>query len=137
VRAGVDHNTGEWLYGWAHVVQSIQIILTTRIGSRIWRRTFGAAVTSIQDANAHPRTLLEFYRNVADALQNHEPGYRLETINLKKSGRDGVFEFELSGTYFPRGHLGDFSISEKRGFTSIVNDTGPGGIEIIAGRVAA
>ena len=136
MRTGVDQHTGEWLSGWAHCVQSIQIILTTRIGARIWRRTFGAAVQSIQDANAHPRTLVEFYRSVAEALDKWEPGYKLDTIELKKSGRDGVFHFNMTGTYYPNGHLGDFSISEKRAFCSIANDNGPGAIEIIVGRAA-
>lgn len=137
MRTGVNQVTGEWLSGWSHCVQSIQIILTTRIGTRIWRRTFGAAVASLQDANATRRTLLEFYGAIAEALVKWEPGYKLETILLKKAGRDGVFHFEMTGTYYPNGHLGDFSISEKRDFTSIANDHGPGAIEIVAGRIAA
>ena len=128
MRQGVDQHTGEWLSGWAHCVQSIQIILTTRIGARIWRRGFGAAVSSIQDANAHPRTLVEFYRSVAEALAKWEPGYKLDTIELKRydggageavgnggdlNYRDGVFHFDMTGTYYPNGHLGDFTIFEK------------------------
>ena len=137
MRTGVNQHNGEWLYGWAHCVQSIQIILTTRIGARIWRRTFGAAVSSIQDANAHPKTLLEFYQKVAEALDQWEPGYQLDTIILKRGGADGVFEFEMTGTYFPNGHLGDFSIFEKKDFFAIANDNGPGAIELVTRGIAA
>ena len=114
MRTGVNMETGAVLTGWAHCVQSIRTILTTRAGSRMWRRSFGASVIGLQDRNAHPRVLLELYRDVATALARDEPGFRLETIDLVTAGRDGAFRFDLAGTYFPRGHLGDFSILERK-----------------------
>lgn len=126
VRVGMDRATGRVLAGWAHVVQSIGIILTTRVGSRVMRRAFGADVPKLQDANASRRIIMDLYVAVADALDKYEPGFRLRTIELVAGGRDGVFEFTLAGTYYPRGHLGDFSTTEQRttALTAVANDAG-------------
>ncbi|WP_336801982.1 GPW/gp25 family protein [Kaistia sp. MMO-174] len=102
------------------------MILSTRIESRVMRRTFGSTVPQLQDANATRRILLELYVAIADALAKWEPGFRLQTIDLIKGGRDGVFMFVLSGIFYPRGHLGDYSLSEPRNttMTAAANDNG-------------
>lgn len=114
MRSGVDERTGRELMGWAHCVQSIGIILRTRIASTPWLRELGAAAKDLQDQNASDRTLLAFARDVAVALLNFEPGFRLTAFNLVEAGRDGRFAFELAGDFFPRGHLGDYTVKENR-----------------------
>lgn len=117
VRVGIDMDTGRRLEGWDHVVQTIGVILRTRIGSRVMRRAFGSRVPDFQDASASRKTLLQLYVAVADALRRWEPGYRLAGVRLLGDGddwRSGRFRFVLDGTYYPRGHLGDFSDGEAR-----------------------
>lgn len=114
MRVGVNEATGEWLTGWPHCVQSIGVILRTRVGSRPWFRDFGAAVKDLQDANAINAVLMEFARDIAEALLAYEPGFQLTDFELVDAGRDGVFAFELRGDFFPAGHLGDFSVKEER-----------------------
>jgi phage baseplate assembly protein W len=111
-RHGMNAATGQLLSGWPHVVQSIGVILTTRLATRVMRRTFGSRLKELQDAPGNRRTLLEVYAAVADALAKWEPGFRLQTVELTRAGPDGVYAFVLTGIYYPRGHLGDFTLSE-------------------------
>lgn len=125
-RHGVDRQTGRPLSGWPHVVQSIGVILSTRLATRMMRRDFGSRSRVLQDAPGNRRTLIEFYAAVADALTKWEPGFRLQTVDLERAGPDGVYVLVMSGLYFPRGHLGDWSLSEPATTTVDVaaNDTG-------------
>ncbi|MEI9428735.1 GPW/gp25 family protein [Mesorhizobium sp. Cs1299R1N3] len=111
---GVDRQTGGILTGWEHVKQSIEVILTTPIGSRVMRRDFGSRLMSLIDAPMNDRVVLAAYSAVADALAKWEPRYRLETVNIDAAGASGAITFLLSGTYYPRGHLGDFSDGSAR-----------------------
>lgn len=116
MRVGVNAATGQLLYGWDHCIQSIGKCLTTRFETRALRRHLGCLVPDIQDANAEPRTILELYVAIADALNDPdggEPGFSLQTIEMVEYGRAGRFAFILDGIYYPRGHLGDWSLSER------------------------
>lgn len=117
MRTGVNARTGEVLTGWDHCVQSIDRCLRTRFASRVMRRHLGSDVPELQDANADPVTIFSLYRSIADALNDPdggEPGFSLRTIEMVEFGRAGRFAFLLVGHWFPRGHLGDFSIRETR-----------------------
>lgn len=113
-RAGMDRHTGRLIEGWDHCVQSIAVILTTHVGSRVMRRAFGADVGELQDRNADPVTVMTLYAAIAEALRHWEPGFRLTRIGLDRMGTDGVAVFTLSGTYYPYGHRGDYSVAEAR-----------------------
>lgn len=117
MRTGLNAETGKLLTGWDHCVQSLGKILTTRVNTRVMRRHFGSNVPDLQDANASERTIFELYVAIAEAIEDPvvgEPAYVLRTIELAAGGRSGRFAFILEGDYFPRGHLGDFSIREDR-----------------------
>ncbi|HOV03864.1 MAG TPA: baseplate assembly protein [Kaistiaceae bacterium] len=117
MRTGVDATTGQLLEGWSHVVQSLGKIVRTRVNTRTFYRHLGSNVPDLQDANANPRTLFELYVALAEAIEDEtdgEPGFRLDTIEMVLGGRDGRFAFELAGDYFPRGHLGDFTLAENK-----------------------
>lgn len=124
MRSGIDRATGKSLIGWDHCVQSIAVILTTRVGSRVMRRAFGSAALDLQDRNATPKRIMQIYAAVAAAIKRWEPGFRLQTIKLTRGGADGVFAFEIAGVFYPRGHLGDYSVSETRSAVLAANDNG-------------
>ena len=121
MRAGIDRNTGRLLTGWDHCAQSIMVVLTTEIGSRVMRRAFGSALHELQDRNPDGVTVMRAFVSIMAALRQWEPGFRLVKIIPERVGADGVAIFTLSGVFFPRGHLGDFSIQEQRDL-AIAND---------------
>jgi uncharacterized protein len=114
MRQGMDQTTGKILTGWDHCVQSIGVVLTTRIGSRVMRRAFGSEVRALQDRNPDQRTMLVVFVAMAAALRQWEPGFRLIKIVPERLGADGVAVFTLAGVFYPRGHLGDYSLREDR-----------------------
>lgn len=114
MRAGIDRETGRLLTGWDHCAQSIIVVLTTEIGARVMRRAFGSALHELQDRNPDGRTVMMAFVSIAAALRQWEPGFRLGRIIPESIGADGVAVFRLAGTFFPRGHLGDYSVTEPR-----------------------
>lgn len=99
----MDANTGQLLTGVAHLKQSIQMLLTTRIGSRVMRRKFGSTVPDLIDAPANPKTLMQFYAAIAIAIRDFEPRLKLTRVysdfdnNLKNGKAVFVIEGDFMG----------------------------------------
>lgn len=108
---GIDRATGRPLADFDHVRQSIARILTTRIGTRVMRRDFGSKVPDLVDAKMTRRSVLAVYSAAAEALEAWEPRFRLVAAAIV-GAEPGTIDLELSGIYFPRGHLGDWSSAE-------------------------
>lgn len=109
---GVNASTGAPLSDWEHVEQSIGKILTTPLGSRVMRRDFGSDLYDLIDAKMVQRNVLALYVATAVAISRWEPRFVLTHAGVDRLGPDGVISLVLRGTYFPRGHLGDYSIAE-------------------------
>lgn len=118
MRTGIDARTGQVLKGWPHCRQSIRACLRTRFRTREMRFHLGSEVPDFQDANSDIETIFDYFVAIAEALSDPDsgvPGYRLRDIEVIASGaRNGRFGFLLSGVFFPRGHLGDYSIYENQ-----------------------
>lgn len=117
MRTGICARTGQVLTGWDHCAQLIRLCLVGMYGSEVMRRHIGSDVRKFQDDNADSRTIFRLFVAISEALSDPdggEPGFRLTSIALVSASRAGRFAFLLTGIYFPRGHLGDFSIREPR-----------------------
>ena len=105
------------LTDWEHVVQSIAIILTTPIGSRVMRRDFGSEIMDLIDKPMTDRVILAVYAATANALMPRtvdgheygEPRFALTGCQLHLANEAGELELTVYGKYLPFGHLGDFS----------------------------
>jgi len=106
---GISRRTGKVLTDWAHVVQSIEDILTTRVLTRVMRREYGSETPKLIDAPMNDLSLLMFYVAAAEALDRWEPRFNLLEIYFVDVSAAGNTSLRLVGEYLPRGHLGDFT----------------------------
>lgn len=111
---GVNAETGKVLTDWEHVQQSIRIILTTPIGSRVMRRDFGSNLPDLIDRKLTPRGVLAIYSATALALIRWEPRFQIFKAAITTADQNGHIHLALYGTYFPRGHLGDYSVAKDK-----------------------
>lgn len=126
VGSGVDRWTGRPVSGWAHVVLSIEAILSTPFGSRVMRRWVGSLIPQMLGENLVPETLLRFFTALYAALA-FEPRFALTKIDILSSVdelRAGRLRMELQGVYRPRAHLGDYTVEGPRSVTLGANPEG-------------
>ena len=77
----IDMRTGQWISLIDHLRQSIYVILSTRIGTRIERREFGSVVPDLIDYPANPQHILLLFGAIATALAKHEPRIKINNIS--------------------------------------------------------
>ncbi len=115
--AGMDRTTGRSLEGWPHVVQSVGVILSTRIGSRLMRRAFGSAVPGLLGRNFVPQTVLKFFTVIAIAIDLWEPRFKVRRFSLPNttaSGmQQGILSVRIEGDYRPRALQGDMTVERS------------------------
>ena len=99
---GVDAQTGERIAGEAHLRQSVRDILTTPIGSRVMRRTYGSRLFELVDAPLNAANIARIVAASAEALDRWEPRYRVRRIQVAAAGESHV-SIDLEGEYLPEG----------------------------------
>lgn len=111
---GTSAVTGAPLSDWDDTEQSIRCIMKTPKGSRVMRRTFGSNVPDFVDQKMTRRSILGLYSSAATALLLWEPRFRMTSGRVSKADETGEISVDLYGIYYPRGHLGDYSVSESK-----------------------
>lgn len=112
--AGINRISGKSMPSdWSHVVQSIGVILSTSRLERYMRREFGSDLPRLVDAPITPATIIDFYAATAGAINEYEPRYRVSRMRVEGADK-GHLTMRIEGVYFPRGHLGDFSVSSPQ-----------------------
>lgn len=111
--SGLNRETGKLLDGWSHVEQSLTVLITTTLGSRVERRDIGSRLPRLVDAPISAHTLVDFYAATAGVIDKWEPRFRLTRVSMGQP-ETGHLMIDAEGIYFPRGHLGDFSIQEPK-----------------------
>ena len=92
---GLSRVDGCFIAGDAHLVQSIQDILTTPLGTRMMRPDYGSRLFELIDAPMNHSTLTEIYAATAEALLRWEPRFKLlrskcqQTLRKINSGFKG------------------------------------------------
>lgn len=124
-RNGMDRNTGKLLQGWDHVQQSMTLIFATPFHQRVLRRWVGSFVPRLLGESAVARIITRFFWAIVTAIDLWEPNYRIQqtyimgpslqnwspalSSQIDQLLRTGDLFFRTEGTYYPRGHLGDFT----------------------------
>lgn len=100
--ASIDVSTGATLDELADIQQSIVIILTTPIGTRVMRRDFGSFIFDLLDSPTSPRGALRLIAATADAIERWEQRVRFISASVRPSGDgrvvlDTVCQFRADG----------------------------------------
>lgn len=95
----MDRTTGRRITGMEHLKQSIADILTTPLGSRLERRTYGSLLPELIDQPSNARTRLRCYAAVASALMNWEPRLRVTRVGMTYGQQMGQATITLEGEY--------------------------------------
>lgn len=118
----MDRRTGRALSGFAHVQQSVEVLFSTRIGSRVMRRSVGSNVPQILGRNLRPATLLRFYTAMIAAIEAWEPRLKVKSIrnpvaeNTPEAFRAGKVGVKIVADYRPRALEGDFTVENSVSF---------------------
>ncbi|MBP1852119.1 GPW/gp25 family protein [Rhizobium halophytocola] len=117
---GIDRRTGRSIDNLTSAYQGVEVILTTRLSSRVMRREFGAGVVELLGRAVTPSLFTSWMQLVATAIDIWEP--RLAVRRIVPSGtvdqiRLGQVGILIEADYRPRGHLGDFTVERVVGFT--------------------
>ncbi len=100
---GFDALTGRFLDDLDHLRQSIKIILSTRVGTRVERRPFGSRLPELIDSPVTPDRRLAFVAETARALDAWEPRIRLTRVEVTQVTSDGGLWLNLEGVYLHNG----------------------------------
>ncbi|SMD18124.1 GPW/gp25 family protein [Rhizobium sp. RU36D] len=118
--AGIDRRTGRVIDNLASAYQGVEVILTTRIASRVMRREIGAAVIELLGRAMTPPLFAAWQQLIATAIDIWEPRFSVRrlvptgSVDEIRLGRAGLL---IEADYRPRGHLGDFTVDRVVGFT--------------------
>lgn len=78
----MNRQTGQALTGAAHLRQSVADIITTPIGSRVMRRTYGSLVPALLDQPLNKTLQMRVAAAAASALMRWEPRLLVRKIRL-------------------------------------------------------
>ena len=81
----MDRNTGRTLGGADHLRQSVADILTTPIGSRVMRRSYGSLVPALLDQPHNAATAGRIAAAAVSALMRWEPRILVRRIQLQRA----------------------------------------------------
>lgn len=115
--ASMNARTGKRLSGWPHVVQSLGILFSTRIGERVMRRWVGSAVPALLGQPLTTNTFVRHFSAIYAAVELYEPRFRIVKVTPLAAGRDGHAALHIEGEYRPRAHKGDFTVEGVRSVT--------------------
>ena len=98
--SGMNLNTGRAVADLDHLRQSIRDILTTPIGTRLERRTYGSLVPDLIDHPDNGTTRIRMYAATASALMRWEPRLALRQLNLSRDPQaPGQATLTIDGDY--------------------------------------
>lgn len=111
-RTGIDATTGKVLTGYAHLVQSVDKIISTLPTERVMRLDFGLEPTRRLGRNISAALAATLYRDAITAIHKWEPEYRIVRLQLVGLDRIGGMSIYFEGDYFPEGRFGNYDLVE-------------------------
>ena len=97
---GMNAKTGAALSGIEHLKQSVYDILSTPVGTRIMRRSYGSRLMYLLDAPTNEFLVAQIQAAVVEALGNYEPRISITQVSVN-SVADGQVNLTIDGYYIP------------------------------------
>ena len=95
----MNRTTGLRIAGIEHLKQSVADILTTPLGTRLERRTYGSLLPNLIDQPDNAATRLRCYAAIASALMKWEPRLRVTRVGMTSGDKPGQAFVDLQGEY--------------------------------------
>ncbi|WP_420415125.1 GPW/gp25 family protein [Roseibium sp.] len=115
----ISRRDGSIISNLESALQGVEVILITRLASRIMRRQFGGGVIELLGRLVNPHLFGVFYQIVGTAIDLWEPRFKVRQVIFDGSAeeiRRGHATLQIQADYRPRGHLGDFTVERVLGF---------------------
>lgn len=116
--SGISDSTGLPLGGFDHVLQSIEKILSTPVGTRVMRPWFGNPGLRLLGENMTEETILRWATTIWALIELFEPRFKVTKFGVNDLQRGGIADMTMDGLYQPYGHL-DFE--QAQAFISFSN----------------
>lgn len=81
--SGLSRQSATHLSAADHLAQSIGDILSTPIGSRVLRRSYGSELPRLIDAPLNGETIVDLYMATAEAIDLWEPRFKLRRVAVE------------------------------------------------------
>jgi phage baseplate assembly protein W len=117
---GIDRSTFLPIDNLAHTLQSVEVILSTDIGSRVMRRQFGGGVAELLGRALTPKLFAIVQQLIGTAIDLWEPRLHVRRVSFGGSVdgvRRGAATVVIEADFRPRGHLGDFTVERNLSFS--------------------
>ncbi|MEH2517486.1 phage baseplate assembly protein W [Bradyrhizobium sp. AZCC 1610] len=93
----IDRFTGELIQGWARIKQSIYVILTTRLRTRLMRLWWGSKFIDMQDKPGNEEVLMAGMMAAIVAINTYEPEFKVTKVIIDEFGPDGDITITIEG----------------------------------------
>lgn len=95
----LDRETLRPIGEWEHVLQSIGMILTTPLRSRVMRREFGSDLSELIGRPMTPQIVMGVYAASALAIAQWEPRFALTGVEMNAASADGRLSLTVYGVF--------------------------------------
>lgn len=99
---GMNQNTGKFISNLDHLQQSIKLILSTPLGSRVMLPEFGSKLVNLIDTPMTNSNQLKLYAATIEALDRWEPRLKVKDVKIENINANGVVTLNISGVYDER-----------------------------------
>jgi phage baseplate assembly protein W len=93
----IDRETGELIQGWPRIKQSIFVILTTRLRSRLMRLWWGSDFINMQDKPGNDEVLFGGMMAAISAINAYEPEFKISRVSIDAFDASGEITFTIEG----------------------------------------
>lgn len=115
--SGIDRHTGKPISGFVYTIQSMEVVATTHVSTRVMREYFGSLNPGLLVKENLTRGPLDRWTYALIlAWELWVPMYKVQSWDYLSLGteRNGGFGVEFTGAHYPNAHLEDYALESNR-----------------------